>query len=171
MTNKKQFDRSINMLFPMKIDGSEDIEDKTEDRSDEPITCRTRSIKDYKLQMHQKQYYTNGMYTKVFPRVSLLVSIVSGRTTITEISSKFVVIWVARSQMPIDNNVLSEDEIFSYDVRGLVSNPDNIENCMVQKRKCITNVNIVLWNSTDAINHCIEKLEDLTLRGMEIITS
>uniref|UniRef100_A0AAF5PS01 Uncharacterized protein n=1 Tax=Wuchereria bancrofti TaxID=6293 RepID=A0AAF5PS01_WUCBA len=52
MTNKKQFDRSINMLFPMKIDGSEDIEDKTEDRSDEPITCRTRSIKDYKLQIN-----------------------------------------------------------------------------------------------------------------------
>ncbi|VDM11870.1 unnamed protein product [Wuchereria bancrofti] len=202
MTNKKQFDRSINMLFPMKIDGSEDIEDKTEDRSDEsrvePEVSKTtnfRCIKSahthsrkntsYKMQ----QYYTNGMYTKVFPRVSLLVSIVSGRTTITEISSKFglslniqrrvngialielsLVIWVARSQMPIDNNVLSEDEIFSYDVRGLVSNPDNIENCMVQKRKCITNVNIVLWNSTDAINHCIEKLEDLTLRD-ELQTS
>uniref|UniRef100_A0A1I8F0V3 Uncharacterized protein n=1 Tax=Wuchereria bancrofti TaxID=6293 RepID=A0A1I8F0V3_WUCBA len=53
------------------------------------------------------------------------------------------------------NSALTEGEIFLYDGRGLVSQLDNIENCMVQKGKCITNISIVLWNSTDAINHCL----------------
>uniref|UniRef100_A0AAF5Q5F3 Uncharacterized protein n=1 Tax=Wuchereria bancrofti TaxID=6293 RepID=A0AAF5Q5F3_WUCBA len=45
----KQIERPMNMLYPMEIDASEDIEDKVEDKSEEPIARRTRSAK--RLQM------------------------------------------------------------------------------------------------------------------------
>uniref|UniRef100_A0A1I8EDD4 Uncharacterized protein n=1 Tax=Wuchereria bancrofti TaxID=6293 RepID=A0A1I8EDD4_WUCBA len=53
------------------------------------------------------------------------------------------------------NFALTEGEIFLYDGRELVSNLDDIRNCMVQKGKCVTNTSIVSWNNTDATNHCL----------------
>ncbi|VDN93542.1 unnamed protein product [Brugia pahangi] len=41
----KQIDRSINMLYPMEIDATEDKEKKVEDKPEEPIARRTRSAK------------------------------------------------------------------------------------------------------------------------------
>uniref|UniRef100_A8P6T2 Uncharacterized protein n=1 Tax=Brugia malayi TaxID=6279 RepID=A8P6T2_BRUMA len=43
--NRKQIDRSINMLYPMEIDATEDKEEKVEDKPEEPIARRTRSAK------------------------------------------------------------------------------------------------------------------------------
>ncbi|VIO99985.1 Uncharacterized protein BM_BM8747 [Brugia malayi] len=48
--NRKQIDRSINMLYPMEIDATEDKEEKVEDKPEEPIARRTRSAKICKLQ-------------------------------------------------------------------------------------------------------------------------
>ncbi|VIO86182.1 Uncharacterized protein BM_BM17908 [Brugia malayi] len=45
LPNGKQFDRSINMLYPMEIDATEDKEEKVEDEPEEPIARRTRSAK------------------------------------------------------------------------------------------------------------------------------
>ncbi|VDO25387.1 unnamed protein product [Brugia timori] len=43
--NGKQFDRSITMLCPMEIDGSENVKNKWKER----LERRTRSVKNYKL--------------------------------------------------------------------------------------------------------------------------
>uniref|UniRef100_A8PZP9 DUF5641 domain-containing protein n=1 Tax=Brugia malayi TaxID=6279 RepID=A8PZP9_BRUMA len=45
LPNGKQFDRSINMLYPMEIDATEDKEEKVEDEPEEPIARQTRSAK------------------------------------------------------------------------------------------------------------------------------
>ncbi|VDN53457.1 unnamed protein product [Dracunculus medinensis] len=47
---------------------------------------------------------------------------------------------------------LCRKNIFLNDGEGLISNLDNTD--MVKLGKCITNTSIVLWNSTDVVNHC-----------------
>ncbi|VIP00236.1 Uncharacterized protein BM_BM17172 [Brugia malayi] len=43
LPNGKQIDRSINMLYPMEIDATEDKEERVEDEPEEPIARRTRT--------------------------------------------------------------------------------------------------------------------------------
>uniref|UniRef100_A0A1I8EXC0 Uncharacterized protein n=1 Tax=Wuchereria bancrofti TaxID=6293 RepID=A0A1I8EXC0_WUCBA len=52
------------------------------------------------------------------------------------------------------NFVLIKGEIFFYEGRGLVSNLDDTDKCMIQKGECMINTSTVLWNSIEVINHC-----------------
>ncbi|EJD76718.1 hypothetical protein LOAG_16393 [Loa loa] len=63
--------------------------------------------------------------------------------------------WLGVKCQSTTNFVLTEGEIFLYEGRGLVSNLDNTDHCMVQRGKCITNTSIVLWSSNDVVSHCL----------------
>uniref|UniRef100_A0AAF5PKS8 DUF5641 domain-containing protein n=1 Tax=Wuchereria bancrofti TaxID=6293 RepID=A0AAF5PKS8_WUCBA len=54
LPNGKQIDRSINMLYPMEIDATEDKEEKVEDEPEEPIARRTRSAKKSQTTVYAK---------------------------------------------------------------------------------------------------------------------
>ncbi|VDM11155.1 unnamed protein product [Wuchereria bancrofti] len=64
------------MFYSMKIDVYENTEDKMEDKSKEPIACRTKSVKSYKLQLNQKINGINnikaGVAKKLINRRGLL---------------------------------------------------------------------------------------------------
>uniref|UniRef100_A0AAF5Q6C0 DUF5641 domain-containing protein n=1 Tax=Wuchereria bancrofti TaxID=6293 RepID=A0AAF5Q6C0_WUCBA len=72
LPNGNQIDRSINMLYLMEIDSSEDIEDKVEDKPEEPIARRTRSAKRLQTSTESKDKSNFSMKSLLITLMSLI---------------------------------------------------------------------------------------------------
>ncbi|VDM15669.1 unnamed protein product, partial [Wuchereria bancrofti] len=235
MSNGKQLDRSINRLCSMEINGPDDIEEKQEDKSEEPIARRISNAKErsaqtktavkdksnnfmktlllmttislmsmqtvaktnckwtsgipfnvpekwncekiygenvtwHNMDVHTRTHIripaikcsniTRTVCTKAFLRLAL--SVVSDKTTTASSPNKWITNneiqysygWLGAKCQSTINFVLTKGEILFYEGRGLVSNLDDTDKCMVQNGKCVINTSTVLWNSTEAVNQC-----------------
>ncbi|OZC06448.1 hypothetical protein X798_06563, partial [Onchocerca flexuosa] len=105
-------------------------------------------------------------------RTKTIVSVVSDHTITLPFSYQLCQLMYLQKQMDGIPFIQSYNEVqYSYGWEGikcqstLISNLDNSHHCMVKLGNCITTVGIVLWNSTEIVNHC----PDQKVEGFKIV--